>query len=572
MGSPTGTLRPDRGYQCGMSIRWDALLTRHMAEELQELLVGTHLRAFRLDGTERDLVLLFRERTVIWRLHPSRGQILLRRPVDPGPSDLRYPARVREVSVPPDERWIRIELLAKRGHPPYDLTVELLGNQWNAVIAEAPSGITRHVLWSRDTGRGHRVGERYHPPDPRPRAGVPGEGAEVLDVERWREILAPLAPEHRRAALVRGVAWASPLNASYLLAEDVEGSDEERLSVGYQRWCTLADGAPGRGPVVLEWSGGPQPYPLALPSVPYERVSTLFEAFEVAGRDDGSGNEPDRVTLLDPELLRRLTDTAERARRKVEVLERELAELDDAERVRAVGDLVLARYGDIPPGEDKAVLTGFDGAEVGVELDPARAPHENADRYYREAARIERARARLPDMIERQRRAVQELDRLVERAQDGEASPEEIQAALPDRGARQAANRYDGPLKPYRTFRSTGGLEIRVGRGARHNDELTFKHSAPHDVWLHARHAAGAHVILRWQGPGNPPARDLAEAATLAALHSKARTSGSVPVDWTLRKYVRKPRKAPRGAVVPDRVSTLFVRPDPTLERALASE
>jgi predicted ribosome quality control (RQC) complex YloA/Tae2 family protein len=119
-------------------------------------------------------------------------------------------------------------------------------------------------------------------------------------------------------------------------------------------------------------------------------------------------------------------------------------------------------------------------------------------------------------------------------------------------------------------FRSSGGLEIRVGRGARHNDELTFRHSSPGDVWLHARHVGGAHVILRWPGPGNPPARDLAEAATLAALHSKARTSGSVPVDWTLRKYVRKPRKSPPGRVAVERVETLFVRPEPSLLEALA--
>jgi hypothetical protein len=42
-------------------------------------------------------------------------------------------------------------------------------------------------------------------------------------------------------------------------------------------------------------------------------------------------------------------------------------------------------------------------------------------------------------------------------------------------------------------------------------------------------------------------------------------------VDWTRRKYVRKPRKAPRGAVTLDRVKTLFVTPDPELEARLAA-
>ena len=55
----------------------------------------------------------------------------------------------------------------------------------------------------------------------------------------------------------------------------------------------------------------------------------------------------------------------------------------------------------------------------------------------------------------------------------------------------------------------------------------------------------------------------------LAALHSRARTSGTVPVDWTRRRYVRKPRRAPPGRVVADRLRTLFVEPDARLEERL---
>jgi predicted ribosome quality control (RQC) complex YloA/Tae2 family protein len=43
-----------------------------------------------------------------------------------------------------------------------------------------------------------------------------------------------------------------------------------------------------------------------------------------------------------------------------------------------------------------------------------------------------------------------------------------------------------------------------------------------------------------------------------------------VPVDWTRRKHVRKPRKAPPGTVVLDNVQTLFVEPDPELPRKLS--
>jgi predicted ribosome quality control (RQC) complex YloA/Tae2 family protein len=171
--------------------------------------------------------------------------------------------------------------------------------------------------------------------------------------------------------------------------------------------------------------------------------------------------------------------------------------------------------------------------------------------------------------VERARRDAAALEALLARARSGDADPEEVRAALPADRTSAGAGDPAPPGLPYRTYRSSGGLEIRVGKGSRRNDDLTFHHAAPDDVWLHARHAAGAHVVLRWKGEDNPPARDLAEAASLAALHSRARGSGSVPVDWTRRKHVRKPRKAPPGAVVVERAQTLFAEPDPELEARL---
>jgi predicted ribosome quality control (RQC) complex YloA/Tae2 family protein len=55
-------------------------------------------------------------------------------------------------------------------------------------------------------------------------------------------------------------------------------------------------------------------------------------------------------------------------------------------------------------------------------------------------------------------------------------------------------------------------------------------------------------------------------------VYSGARHSGAVNVVWTRRKHVRKPRKAPPGTVVPDRVKTVFVEPDEALVRSLRLE
>jgi predicted ribosome quality control (RQC) complex YloA/Tae2 family protein len=547
-----------------MPIRWDALLARHTATELSGSLVGARARGLRLDGETRELALLFDDRTLLWSLHPSRGWPRLTGPLAPSQLDLDVGGRVAAVHAPPDERLVCVQLSGPRATT---LVVELMGNQWNALLVEEGSLVIRHVLRRRDTGRVQRVGETYVWPKPLGRAGVDGGVSEA----EWLAELAPLDAAQRSAALIRAFAWTSPLNAAALLGAPDGPEDASDLAVGYARWMRMARSAAAE-PVVLEASGGAQPYPFPLAGTPSRRVPSLLDAFAALAAPEARGETSSTGIALDALLLAELDAALRRAAGRVRRLEHELADLPDSAPLRAVGDLILARYADIPQGASRVSLTAFDGSTVEVELDPAEPPHANAARFYREAARAERAAERLPVLLDRARGALARMREVVARATAGTITEEEARAALGVRAPRTSARTEDrGPALPYRVYRSSGGLEIRVGRGARHNDELTFRHSSPGDVWLHARHVEGAHVILRWLGPGNPPARDLAEAATLAALHSKARTSASVPVDWTLRKYVRKPRKAPPGRVAAERVETLFVRPEPALLETLAA-
>ena len=320
---------------------------------------------------------------------------------------------------------------------------------------------------------------------------------------------------------------------------------------------------------MIEGRRGPQPYPIELVDAPARPVASLLEGFARCAEEDAERGGPGVALDVGPVLLERLERAVAHAERRSVRLRAERDGQPDPDEQRALGDLLLARYTEIPRGASTAVVTDFEGREVELTLDPARPPHENAEAYYDAAARAERAAERLPGLIDAADRERDELRGLLERAQRGEADSDAILARLPAPPSGRRRGDEAEPV-PYRTFRSSGGLEIRVGRGAKQNDALTFRHSAPSDVWMHARHSAGAHVVLRWPGPGNPPARDLEEAGTLAALHSKARTASSVPVDWTLRKYVRKPRGSPAGSVVPDRVSTIFVRPDEALAERLA--
>jgi predicted ribosome quality control (RQC) complex YloA/Tae2 family protein len=151
-------------------------------------------------------------------------------------------------------------------------------------------------------------------------------------------------------------------------------------------------------------------------------------------------------------------------------------------------------------------------------------------------------------------------------------SPAESAEDRRDRAGRgdAARRRVAGP-EP-RRFLSSDGFPILVGRDTEGNDYLTTHLAKSRDIWLHVQGRSGSHVVIRVpQRANGVPRRTLIQAAQLAAYYSQARNDGKVPVDYTLRKYVRKPRKAKPGLVTISQEKTIIVSPDKSLVQKLAA-
>lgn len=545
------------------AIRYDSLLVHYLARELDDRLAGRRLNGVRLEGEHRRLVLAAETETLVWELHPTRGWLRVAAPEDATAAEgwggrevrIQRRARVRGVTAPADDRILEIQLDAGGPDRAARLVVELLTNQWN-VAAVDPAGRIVAVLWAREAGgRTLRRGATYEPPSGHePRRGIEAP----LDAAAFDALLGDVPPEKRRSALVRHVAWTSPLNAFALVGAD----GEVALSEAHARYTRLA-ARPEPHPRILELDR-PTLYPVPLPGVADGPVLSLLAGMETLAAKEGPAG-------LAPEVRAALEARRDEAARRAERLHAEVeAAPGKAAALRKRADLLMAQLHRVDRGAAEVELDDFEGGAVTVRLDPTRTAAENAERLYDRARKRRRAAERLPVRV---RQAVAErnrLDALLQALDRGEAEPEEVARWVKEVAPSDGASSGDEARLPYRAFRSSGGFEIRVGRSGRANDELTLHHSSPDDIWLHARDAAGAHVILRWTDRvQNPPKRDLVEAAVLAALNSRARTSGTVPVDWTRRKYVRKPRKAPPGAVLPDRVQTVFVEPDPGLPERL---
>jgi predicted ribosome quality control (RQC) complex YloA/Tae2 family protein len=99
-----------------------------------------------------------------------------------------------------------------------------------------------------------------------------------------------------------------------------------------------------------------------------------------------------------------------------------------------------------------------------------------------------------------------------------------------------------------------------VGKNNRQNDFVTFKLGKANDLWFHTKNIPGSHVILKTTLP-EPEDKDIQQAAGVAAAFSKAKNSSKVPVDYTQKRFVKKPHGAKPGFVIYTDQQTLYVTP-----------
>ena len=89
---------------------------------------------------------------------------------------------------------------------------------------------------------------------------------------------------------------------------------------------------------------------------------------------------------------------------------------------------------------------------------------------------------------------------------------------------------------------------------------LTFS-SEGGDVWLHVKGYQSAHVLIATGGK-TPPEDVTVKAAEICAYYSEARNAGKVQVDYTKKKFVKKPRGANSGFVTYEGQTSVFVSAD----------
>ncbi|MEN9355283.1 MAG: hypothetical protein RL318_2608 [Fibrobacterota bacterium] len=267
--------------------------------------------------------------------------------------------------------------------------------------------------------------------------------------------------------------------------------------------------------------------------------------------------------------------------------------VDEAGRIEGLTQSLLAHRDRVRPGAASVRLPDYSAEgipEVEIALDPAVSLADQVKRRFAKAAKLRRAAAaydlraeailteivlarewetRLSAMVvglnppPREDGSIPWIERRVRK--EAERALADLSKRLIPRGLWPQPPRKREDVAPSAPLRwdLEGGWTLWAGRSGTENDLLTTRLARADDLWFHAAHVPGSHVILRAPGAKNLTASPelMEQAASVAAWLSKLRAQEWAEIHWTRKRHVSKPRKAPPGTVVMEHYQVLRVKP-----------
>ena len=452
---------------------------------------------------------------------------------------------------------------------PRELYLELMGRHSNLTLVKDGRIVDaiRHVSGDMSRVRQALPGLPFVPPPAQDKID-PAELTEEALSEKLASLAGPL--DKALAAAIRGLSPAAAREIAFR-ATGMHRTDLADLNLPalvqvvcafFRKMPEIARPTAQMGPDGLMADVLPFPYLSLNPDLqkPYPTLSAALDAFYF-GRD-----RRDRMNQKSQSLKRLIKTHLERDEKKLALQEEELTASAKMEEYRVAGELLTAQGYLVPRGAETVELPNFydpQGGTMEIALDVALNAAQNAQKYFK---RYRKARVAQDLAKEQKEKTLKEIELLEQALFDLEESETEqdmadVRKALEDGGIIKPAPAGKGGKKkpkqpesaPLR-FEAPDGTEIIVGKNSAQNDRVTGA-ARGNDTWLHAKDMPGSHVIVKSE---HPAPDTLGMALRLAAWYSKGKGM-AVPVDYTLRKNVKKPGGSPAGFVIYTNQKTVMV-------------
>ncbi len=460
-------------------------------------------------------------------------------------------AEITDVAQPDCERIIYFDLkcVSDFSSSVMRLYFEIMGKYSNAVLC-GENGVIAGALKTTSLGDGTKRlilgGVKYSLPEPQDK--VP-----PTDINGLKRVL-DCGGDRAKAIAdgVRGISYATALEAVEYLKNNLTAQGlYEYLNTQTPDPCvTCSNGEPNdfkvrscsdeqvRYPTVLQAQAAYYSY--------LYKKQTFLEAKTKAESALGAGIKKTEKRLAE--------------------INAKLLECEGAEKIKLKGELITANIYAVERGAKILECVNYydpDCEKIKIELDATLTPSQNAQKYYKKYAKLKRTYMNVSVQKEQADKKLDYLKSIAAHLNVAEETPdiEEISEELVQLGLLKTVKTKSKKQSdtPYRTF-EYGGFKILAGRNNLQNERLT-KSLSQEDIWLHTQKYHSSHVAVITDGRDVPDGV-IKVAAEICAHYSDGKDGAKIPVDYTRKKFVKKPPKTDAGFVIYTDYKTALAKPD----------
>lgn len=292
----------------------------------------------------------------------------------------------------------------------------------------------------------------------------------------------------------------------------------------------------------------------------FATISELLEFYYA------SKNAITRIRQKSVDLRKIVQNALERNVKKYDLQLRQLKDTEKREKYKVYGELINTYGYSVKEGsKNMTALNYYTNEEITIPLDDTISVIDNAKKYFDKYGKLKRTFEALSELIKETESEIKHLESISNSLDIAISENDliQIKEELTDYGyiKRKYTNKkVKITSKPFH-YISSDGFHMYVGKNNYQNEELTFKFANGGDWWFHAKDIPGSHVVVKTEGQELPD-RTFEEAGKLAAYYSKGREQEKVEIDYTERKYVKKPAGAAPGFVIYHTNYSLMIEPD----------
>lgn len=427
------------------------------------------------------------------------------------------------------------------------LYFEIMGKYSNAILCEngVIVGALKTAAIGENTKRVLFGGVRYCPPQPQQKLSPD-------DTKAIARLLANYSGD--RAAFIseniKGISYSTALDIISFYGENPTA----------ENICDFVFNAPA-APCVVYRDGEPFDFKVRSNEKDKALYPTILDAQRAYyGYIIAKKNFNEKKT----KLLSALNSGAKKLEKRLAQMRDKLRECRDMELIKLKGELLTANLYAVKKGDKLLEAVNYydeNGGKIAIELDNSLSPSQNAQKYYKKYAKLKRTKQNVEEQLAAANAQKDYYDCIyahiaaAESIEDFEETEEEL-AAL------KLLKKFETRKKkttPYRSF-YCGGFKIIAGRNNVQNERLT-KSLFSDDLWLHTQKYHSSHVAVITGGK-TVPDEVIKVAAEICAYYSDGRDGDKIPVDYTLKKFVKKPPSSNIGFVIYTDYKTTLATPD----------